>query len=177
MNENLRKVKGELMKPGWTEDLHKALEKMPKDEAKQIVEDMDDLEISAKVNNRAMQDDYIADYLKFLWEISESAFWRHVKMTLNIKHGTLWADHLPHIDKMRSMRIPDEIFYAVMDFAINCDEKSEDDINLIGCVVKAQANKFDRKKDIEKVLAELPEEKRIKSLRRIQLMLEKECNY
>jgi hypothetical protein len=177
MNEKLQKIKDELMQPGWTEDLHKSLENMPKGEAKQIVESMNDLEINRKVNNRNKQEDYIADYLGFLWEISETAFWRHVKMTLSVKHGMLWADHWPHIDKMRSMQIPDEIFYTVMDFAINCDEKRKDDINLIGCIVKAQADRFGRKKDIEKVLAELPEDKRQKSLSRIQLMLDKECNY
>lgn len=77
------------MKPGWTEDLHHSLEELQPEDAKKIIESMTDDEIYQKVNNRKFQEDYIADYLEYLWDISESSFWKHVKTTLDVNQN-LW---------------------------------------------------------------------------------------
>ncbi|MDP2925114.1 MAG: hypothetical protein Q8N99_01955, partial [Nanoarchaeota archaeon] len=76
MTENeIKKLKEELIKSYWTEDLHLKLTELQAEDAKRIVESMDNFEIFEKVNNRQYQQDYIEDYLEYLWKISEPAYW------------------------------------------------------------------------------------------------------
>jgi hypothetical protein len=93
-DKELSETKKELMKPDWTENFHNALEELQPADAKKIVESMTDVEIYSKVNNRKFQEDYIADYLEYLWDISESSFWKHLKTTLDVHHHLLWSDKI-----------------------------------------------------------------------------------
>lgn len=175
----LEKLKRELMKPGWTEDLHHSLEELSPEDAKIIVESMSDTEIYRKVNNRQFQEDYIADYLEYLWGISETAYWKHVKSTLNLKHGILWGDHMSHFEKMCKYEIPDDVLKAVFDFAIAVEIKDnyKQDFEAIGCVIKAQADDFGRLNEIKKYISLLEKEKQDTANERIDLMLKCKCNY
>ena len=176
-NDEIEKKKKELMKPDWTENLHSALKELGDDNAKKIVELMSDDEIYSKVNNRTSQEDYIADYLEYLWEISKPAYWRHVIKTLDIHHGILWGDHMSHFGKLCQNELSAEVFNAVMYFAVNCDENYHQDLDAIGCVIKAQVENFDRLNDIRKYISELHGEKSDVLNKRIDEMLASECNY
>ncbi len=84
MNEKeINKIMRTLMGPDWTENLHEELKVLQPEDSKKIVESMTDSEIFQKVNARRFQEDYIADYLEYLWEISETAFWKHVNISEN----------------------------------------------------------------------------------------------
>ena len=174
-DKELEKKKKELMKPDWTENLHHALEELQTEDAKKIVESMTDREIYQKVNIRRHQEDYIADYLEYLWEISETAYWRHLKSTLDVTVGILWGADMPHFRKLCTCEIPDDVWQAVLEFAIDCDDKQ--DIEAIGCVMKAQAEKFGRLKDIKNYISRFDEEIKDSANKKIQEMLMKKCNY
>ncbi len=179
MKDEIKKLKKELMKPGWTEDLHHSLEELQPEVAKTIVESMTESEIYRKVNNRQFQEDYIADYLEFLWDISENAYWRHVKSTLNLEHGILWGDHMSHFEKMCDNKIPDDVLKAVLDFAVSVEVKDnyKQDFEAIGCVVKAQVEKFERLKEVKKYISSLSKDKQVLANSRINEMIKCDCNY
>lgn len=177
--KELEKHKKELMKPGWTEDLHHALEELQTQDAKEIVESMTDSEIYRKVNNRQFQEDYISDYLEYLWEISESAYWKHVIISLDLKVGILWGDHMSHFEKLCNHKIPDNVLKAVLDFALEIDVKEnyKQDFEAIGCVVKAQVAKFNRLDEIKKHILSLAKDKQNNADKRINEMINCKCNY
>lgn len=154
-NKEFIKKKKELMKPGWTEDLHHELEALNQEDAKKIVESMTDKEIYIKVNNRQFQEDYIADYIEYLWEISEEAYWKHIIITLDVDIGILWSDNMSHFEKMCNTRIPDDILKAILNLVIKYNEKEENDLDAVGCVIKAQIKDFNRLDEINVYTASL----------------------
>lgn len=176
-DEEIKKKKKELMMPAWTEDLHHELEELAPEDSKKIVESMSNTEIYTKVNNRKFQQDYIADYLMYLWEISESAFWKHIKSTLNIEIGLLWGTDMLHFEKMCDVKIPDDVLIAVLNFAVNCDKECEQDFEAIGCVIKAQVDDFNRLTEIKEYIAKLALEKQKDANERIIKMINSQCNY
>jgi len=124
-DKELNDIKKELMKPDWTENLHHALEELQPEDAKKIVESMTDNEIYRKVNNRRFQEDYIADYLAYLWDISESSFWKHVKTTLDVNQDLLWSENMFHFEKLCSENIPNDVLVAVIKYAVECPENQK----------------------------------------------------
>jgi len=178
MNDNeIKKLKAKLMKPDWTENLHHDLEKLQSEDAKKIVESMNNTEIYQKVNIRRFQEDYIADYLEYLWEISENSFWKHVKVTLDIDKGILWSDNIFHFEKLCNEKIPNDVLVAVLDFAVGCDDKFKPDIEAIGCVIKAQVEEFDRLSEITNYISLLTKEDQDDANTRINEMINCKCNY
>ena len=167
------------MKPDWTENLHHALEELQAIDAKQIVESMNETEIYSKVNNRRFQQDYIADYLEYLWDISEEAYWKHVVITLDLEVGILWSDNMSHFEKLCNEKIPSEVLKAVLDFAIGCtvEENYKQDYEAIGCVIRAQVKKFNRIAEINKYTSSLGKEKEKEANRRINEMIKTKCHY
>ena len=79
--------------------------------------------------------------------------------------------------KMCNVKIPEDVLTAVLDFAIECDEKSQNDIEIIGCVIKAQVNNFDRLAEIRKHISLLEADKQDIANKRINEMIERKCNY
>ena len=180
MNDNeLDKIKDKLMKPGWTENLHSALENLPDEDSKKIVESMTESEIDEKVNARRHQQDYIADYLIYLWGISKIAFWRHVKKTLSIDDGILWSDNMEYMEIMCKNKIPFDVLKAAIDFAVNIEtnESGVDDLEAIGCVVKAQVENFDRLDEINSYISLLENNNQVLANERINKMLDTKCGY
>jgi len=155
MNEDLKKKKKDLMKPDWTENLQHALEKLPKEEARQIVESMNKREIYSKVNNRKYQEDYIADYLEYLWKISESAYWKHVCATFDKQEGFLWGGYLWHLEKMCHIAIPSFVLKGVLDFILN---SKGTDFEAVACIIKAQVIRFNRLEEINQYISALSKE-------------------
>ena len=98
-----------------------------------------------------------------------------MKSTLDVTVGILWGADMPHFEKLCTYEIPDDVWLAVLKFAIDSDDKQ--DIEAIGCVIKAQAEKFGRLKDIKNYISHLDEEVKDSADKKIQEMLIKRCNY
>lgn len=176
-DKEMRELKKELMKPGWTEDLHHGLEKLPQEVAAKIVDSMTDNEIYKKVNNRLHQEDYIADYLSYLWEINKQAFWRQVKITIDTTIGLLWSDNMFYAEIMCKEKIPNDVLGAVIKYAIECTDRDNQDYEAVGCIIKAQVEKFDRISEIDTFLMDLDEEQIKIAKQRIDYLLKCECPY
>lgn len=162
---------------GDTEDFHHSLEELRPGEAEQIVESMTDTEIYSKVNNRMFQQDYIADYIEYLWDISKTSFWKHVKATLAIDQDLLWSDNVFHFKMLCSKDIPDDVFESVMDYAIECSEGEEQNFETIGCIIKAQAGHIGGLDKINAFVSRLAEEKQGAASERMKKLLVCECGY
>jgi len=176
-NKKLSEKKQELMKPDWTENLHHELQELPSQEAKWIVENMTTSEIASKVNNRRFQEDYIADYLEYLWTISPTAYWKHIIASLSPEIGALWSDNMAHFERMCHVKLPINVLYTVLSFAINHDAKNRQDSEAIGCVIKAQIDKFGRIDDIKTYIVSLPEDQRASAKAKIFEYVKQECHY
>lgn len=84
---------------------------------------------------------------------------------------------MSHFEKLCQYELPENVFNAVMYFAVNCDEKNLQDIDAIGCVVRAQAEQFDRLDDIRAYVSGLKETEDNGINKRINEMLISDCNY
>ncbi|MGR3179020.1 MAG: hypothetical protein ACUZ8E_13285 [Candidatus Anammoxibacter sp.] len=176
-NDEIERQKAELIKEYWTEDFHYGLKELDHEVAKKIVESMNHLEISRKINVRRSQEDYIADYLGYLWEISEASFWKHVIISLNIEVGLLWSDNMLYFNKLCNERIPNDVLIAVLNFAVGCKGNCGDDIGVIGCVIKAQVERFGRLSEIKNYVSQLKKELQDAANTKINEMINKKCNY
>jgi hypothetical protein len=81
-----------LMELPWTEDKHNYLAKLDDEVSRKICEALLPEQIQVLVNFRRFQEDYIGDYLEYLWEVSELAFWRHIEQTFLSDDGMLMYD-------------------------------------------------------------------------------------
>jgi hypothetical protein len=175
--DEIQKLKLELMQPGWTEDLHDELNKLRPEDAKQIVESMTDFEIYQKVNNRRHQEDYIDCYITYLWDISETAFWRHVKISIDDHHGILWGDDMSNFERMCNVKLPKDVLIAFLGFAIKGKKKSPQDIEAVGCVIKAQVKKFERYLEVKEYISLLKESEQASANKLVNTMINGKCNY
>jgi hypothetical protein len=178
-SEELEQQKSMLMKPGWTEDLHRALKKLDASDAKAIVDSMTQEEIWTKVNQRGRQNDYIADYIEYVGELSESAYWKHIIATLDVSTGVLWSDNMSHFKRMCETRIPGMILHAVLKFALaqGLKERNLQDYETIGCVVRAQVKRFNRMNEIQHYIATLDSETQTQVKSIIADMISTDCKY
>jgi len=78
----------------WTEDKNKYLSELDEETARRVADSLLPEQIQILVNNRTFQEDYIGDYLEYLWDVSELAFWRHIEETFQSKDGMLLYDGL-----------------------------------------------------------------------------------
>ena len=176
-NDEIIKKKDELMSEHWTENLHHSLQDLHPDVAKKIIDSMDDDEIYVKVNHRKFQEDYIVDYLNYLWEINEEAFWRQLIISLDPEVGVVWGSYMPHFEKMCKNRIPEEVLEAVILFLINDTQKIEQDIEAIGCVLRAQAKRFNRLDEIKNYVFSLNLEEEKDIINQIEQLIETPPSY
>ena len=150
MNTNQKKE--ELLSEHLIENMQKSLEEMPKEVAKQIINSMTEEEIYIRVNKRLMQEDYISDYIIFLWDVSREAFWKHVSATFDVKEGLLWGGDMPHVRKICKNEIPDFVLNNIIEFWVNykSDFLAEYEQNTEGlaCILKAQCIRFNKKEEI-----------------------------
>ncbi|MCD4741589.1 MAG: hypothetical protein K8R67_03760 [Desulfobacteraceae bacterium] len=170
-------LKFDLLNMHWTEELHDGLKEIDEEDAKSIVESMDEEEITYKVNPRRFQEDYIADYLEFLWEISEVSFWKHVKTTFAKEVGLLWSDNMFYFDQLCDEEFPQDVLIELINFIVVCDPDCEQDINLLGCILKEQIANFDRLPEIKKIVSSLPKKQKTEANKRINLMIQMDCDY
>lgn len=170
-------IRKNLLKEHWVEDRHHILEELPIEDSKEIVEAFEDYEIDLNVNVRQSQEDYIADYLKFLWEISEESFWNHVKTSINTEVGLLWSDNMFYFDQLCEIKIPSDVLQVVLEFAINGENNSGQDNELIGCIIKAQVNNHSRMSEIEGFISFLNEDERESATKIISELIKCKCSY
>lgn len=175
--KELEELKTDLINKHWTEELHLGLQEIDEDDAKKIVESMDEEDINYKVNFRTHQQDYIADYLEYLWEISETSFWKHVKATFNEEVGLLWSDNMFYFEKLCSYKIPSSMLSVVVEYIGSCDDKEKHDLELLGCIIKSQVENFKRLQEIHNIISSFPVKNRYVANSRITEMIHKPCEY
>lgn len=107
----------------WTENYHLSLEEMNKEDAIQDVESMSHDEIEWKVNMRRYQQDYIADYLEYLWEISPKSFWAHILVMFSSETELLLSDNMKFVSILCNEVAPKEVISAIVKYTI--DENSQ----------------------------------------------------
>jgi mRNA-degrading endonuclease toxin of MazEF toxin-antitoxin module len=76
----------------WTEDAHRYLEELDEDTAAAVLDALPVEQIDQLVNFRSRQEDYIGDYLEFVWHANPQAFWRHIDLTFRSDEGMLMYD-------------------------------------------------------------------------------------
>ncbi len=103
----------------WTEERHHFLETLSPEVARQLLMmlDQDDLEII--VNYRKFQQDYIGDYLSYLWNLDEAAFWQHLGKTFESEDGLLIYDSNEHIEIMSGYDMPLAVWHQLLDSLLN----------------------------------------------------------
>ncbi len=167
----------ELMKPGWTEDLHYGLKDLEQNDAKKIVESMDESEVWRKVNNRQFQEDYIADYLLYLWEISEIAFWKHIKTTFDDYAGMLWGSDMQHYEILCENDLPPDVFDAILKFTFANEKLNSQDEEAVFCIINAQVKKFDKLSTVKEYISNLDKKHKESAETKLENGINKKCNY
>lgn len=82
----------EIASAHWTEDAHQYLENLDEDLATAVLNSLGPEQIAQLVIYRHRQEDYIGDYLEFVWELSPDAFWRHIEQIVMSDGGLLMYD-------------------------------------------------------------------------------------
>lgn len=100
----------------WVEQRHEYLASLPNEVARQVLESLDANDVTCNVNIRRFQQDYIADYLQYVWSISPDAFWRHVHICLQHSDGLVQSDNPFYLEKMRDEQMPDNLWPAVLEY-------------------------------------------------------------
>lgn len=172
---DVEQLKSELMEPDWTENLHMKLEELDTSVATEIVESMDSTEIHQKVNERHCQNDYIADYIEFIWDISEDAYWNHIQVSLNHEAGFLWSDNMSHAEKMCEHKVPATVLHALLNLIILSEERV--DLDAMAEIIKSQIQEHSRMSDIESYASSLEARKSQLLLSKVSTMLESESVY
>ncbi|MBY7729712.1 hypothetical protein JHW46_05000 [Vibrio splendidus] len=172
---DVKQLKDELMEPDWTESLHMKLDELDTSVAAEIVESMDSGEIYQKINHRQYQNDYIADYIDFIWDISEDAYWRHIQVSLDYKVGFLWSDNMSHAEKMCGHKVPTPVLHALLNLIV----LSNDPLNLepMAEIIKSQVQEHSGMPDIENYISTLEESQSKLLLSKIKTMLASESVY
>lgn len=176
-NDEIIKNKEELMSEHWTEDLHHSLQDFHPSVARKIIDSMNDSDIYMKVNLRTSQEDYIADYLEYLWEISEEAYWKHIIISLDPEVGFLWSDNMSHLKRLCTNRIPENVLEAVLIFLIDDEKKILQDIEAIGYILKSQVEKFGRLEEIKYYITSLKLKDENDLINQVEELIKKDPNY
>lgn len=88
IKEHLEAVTSEF----WTEDVHRYLESLPEPVVARVLENLSEPYVYRLVNHRYRQQDYIGDYLAYVWEVSADAFWDQIRVTFSSMQGFLVYD-------------------------------------------------------------------------------------
>lgn len=157
------------------EGIHRGLEALSKDVAREILEEMNSERIHMNVNLRNCQEDYIADYLEYLWDISKPSFWKHVIESLNTTVGLLWSDNMFYMRVLCDHRLPLDVWDAIMSFALDAEQGS--DIDAIGYVVRSQCEKFGMEDSFRSYIQKCPLNLITENNRRLNDILSTTCKY
>lgn len=100
----------------WTEDAHQYLEELPEDTAIRVLEALRPEQMFSLVNYRRRQEDYIGDYLTYVWKASPDAFWRHIEQMLMSEDGLLMCDRTDIDDVLTSEDMPIAVWMTFLQF-------------------------------------------------------------
>ncbi|WP_142418316.1 hypothetical protein [Citrobacter braakii] len=103
----------------WTEQYHEALKEMDVNDAIKDVNNMHDNDVLYRVNMRKHQQDYIADYLEYLWELSPEAFWRHVEIMFSDETELLISDNMQFISILCNEVAPAAVIKNIVSYTID----------------------------------------------------------
>ncbi len=178
--KDIHELTRELLEERGTENFHLALADLDPEDARKVVDSLTVQEIYIKVNHRTYEEDYIADYIDYLWDISRKAFWRHVYTVLDKNKGILWGGDMIYFDKMCDNEVPKKILYKFLDLVADEEYKLSVHYNLdkgaISCVLRSQKKKFGRWNTIKKyVKANFENHKDL--LIEIKLLTKTKCSY
>ena len=100
--------------PDWVEQRHLYMEKLPKREARNLLESLDQAELYHNVNVRRFQEAYICDYLADVWTISKTAFWEHIKMMCRHGDGLVLSDSDAYLEPLLAEGLPSEVWWGIL---------------------------------------------------------------
>lgn len=122
----------------WVEDRHKFLKSLPIEDEKQLVDSFSENEIDMNVNYRRFQEQYICDYIDYLWQVSKRSFWKHIAISLKNTEGLIPSESDFTTSIMVTERMPKYVFKPLIKALERLVRKSEDPINDIFCEVHAE---------------------------------------
>lgn len=175
-NANLEIIKSRLKRELSIEAIHKVLDSLPVNVAREVIESFSDHKIRSNVNMRKYQEDYISEYLVYLWETSPASFWKHTKASLNKHLGILWGGDMEHLGILCKNFIPIDVLKKLIKF-LSESEMVGQDKEALSCVIKAQILTFNRSEEIEAIVNKLPKKLREKVKADIVQMTQARCNF
>jgi hypothetical protein len=89
----------------WTENAHQYLEGLEEGTATAVLNALRPEQMYNLVNYRFRQEDYIGDYLEFVWHSSPNAFWRHIEQSFMSDEGMVMYDD----DKVHRVLISEDM--------------------------------------------------------------------
>ena len=124
MMEDINQKKSKFLSEDWVEGRHDYLKSLPSNEAKELIESLDEDDVFLNVNVRKFQQSYICDYLEDLWHISPEAFWQHIKISLLYPEGTLISDNNFHLEIMCNEEMPIDVWITVLETLLFADHEA-----------------------------------------------------
>jgi hypothetical protein len=103
----------------WTEQRHFYLGKLSPEVAVGLLKLLDQNDLEIIVNYRKFQQDYIGDYLAYLWHLDEDSFWRHLSKTFESDEGLLIYDGNEHIEIMCTYEMPQWVWLKMLNSLLN----------------------------------------------------------
>jgi len=103
-----------LMEMQWTEQRHNYISELDEDISRRVTEALLPEQILILVNYRTFQEDYIGDYLEYLWDVSELAFWRHIEQTFLSTDGMLMYDGFNMHNILKSYDMPISVWICLL---------------------------------------------------------------
>ena len=103
----------------WTEEYHDTLKDMNPNDAIKDVESMSDHDVLYRVNMRKFQQDYIADYLEYLWELSPKDFWRHIEIMFSDETEFLLSDNMNFVCILCNEVAPVSVINSVVKYTVD----------------------------------------------------------
>jgi hypothetical protein len=98
----------------WTEDKHEYLLSLPVELAGKVLKSITSGQRQVLVNHRRFQESYITEYLGDLWEINNSAFWKHVETMFKSPEGLLVGECNGHIEIMCRENMPKYVWMRLL---------------------------------------------------------------
>lgn len=146
----------------WTENYHLSLKDMNEEDAIKDVESMSHEEIDYKVNMRRCQEDYISDYLEYLWEISPKSFWEHILVMFSGESEVLISDNMKFVSILCNEVAPKEVISAIVKYTIDADLQRDTeslDEDILSEIIQEQNKLGEKKIDIYDVYGDDVSEK------------------
>ena len=122
----------------WVEDRHKYLESLPIEDETKLVDSFSANEIDMNVNYRRFQEQYICDYIDYLWQVSKRAFWKHIAVSLKDEEGLIPSESDFTVNIMETERMPKYVFKPLVKALERLVSKHKDPINDYFCELHAE---------------------------------------